>query len=428
MGVMMKKIMLMTNPELADTVGTVPTSYYKLRKHVLSQNGINTGNKIFITAVEQYLSKENIDYWAMPYQTVCAERISEEFDMVIAPLANIFQFGFSDFLNDLASWVERLRIPFFILGCGIECRTESELSLLKEDIYDGVCRLINAVYTTGGEIATRGYYTKSFLDMCMKNTAVATGCPSLYRRGKNAFSKEKVDKNDFSVALVSADYPHNLLNDIFDKYPKSELFDQGLFINYFIKYVKEREDYRRFVYAIKKELGLEYILQFSEANVFPCIDVPSWHAQLKKHSFAYGSRIHGINAALEAGIPMKLVSNSCLRTRELAEFIGVPMSEKYENRDLYEQYLDIDIDTLNRKYNEGFDIFEKFMIDHNITDGIEDRSFWKRRNENLIEQISLWDDHDIEKVKILISNDKYNYEVFSYYKDKIKKRIALKLL
>lgn len=424
----MKRVMLMTNPELADTVGTVPTSYYKLRKHVLSQNGINTGNKIFITAVEQYLSNESIDYWAMPYQTVCAEKISEEFDMVVAPLANIFQFGFSDFLNDLASWVERLSIPIFILGCGIECRAESELSLLKKDISDGVCRLINAVNSTGGEIATRGYYTKSFLDMCMKNTAVATGCPSLYRKGKNAFSKEKVDRNDFSVALVSADYPHNLLNDTFDRYPKSELFDQGLFINYFIKYIKESKNYGAFVYAIKKELGLDYVLHFSKANIFPCIDVPSWHAQLKKHSFAYGSRIHGINAALEAGVPMKLVSNNNLRTRELGEFIGLPMSEKYENRDLYEQYVDIDIDTLNKKYNEGFDIFEKFLIDHNITDGIEDRRFWERRNENLKEQIPLWNDEDIEKVKILLANGKYKNETFYYYKEKIKKRIALKLL
>lgn len=68
------------------------------------------------------------------------------------------------------------------------------------------------------------------------------------------------------------------------------------------------------------------------------------------------------------------------------------------------------------------------MIDHNITDGIEDRRFGERRNENLKEQIPLWNDEDIEKVKILLANGKYKNETFYYYKEKIKKRIALKLL
>ncbi len=384
----MKKIMLMTNPENADTIGSVPTSLYKLEKHVKNENGINTGNKVFITAVEQYLTKDNIEYWPLPYQTTLAEMVNERFDMVVAPLANIFGLHSECFLNDLSSWIERLTVPFYVLGCGIEATDTEELNVITRKQEKNVARFIEAIYKTGGEISTRGYYTKEFLDKCIYNTAIATGCPSLYRNGRLKFEKKEVDRSDFSVALVSADYPRKIIKKIFEDFPKSELFDQGIFISKYFSEGDEKRFWKRKLDIVKNSV---YLSAMERGKMYPCIDIIPWQSELKKHSLAYGSRIHGINCAFEAGIPVILVTNTGLRTKEIGEYIGFPMTGDYCNEDIYAQYQKIDYKDLNIKYNRGLDIFNEFLRSNNITDSIEDNSLWEEKmSKTFFDNPKMW--------------------------------------
>ncbi len=419
----MKRIMLMTNPENADTIGSIPTSLDKIKQHIFKEQGINFGNKLFVTATEQYLTKEDIFYEAIPYQQIYAQEASERFDMVVAPLANIFHITAEENLKQFIAWVKELKIPIFLLGCGIESDSLEELELIRGKIGRLVAQLMDVIYQSGGEIATRGFVTKEFLDRCGNNSAIATGCPSFYRNGVTEFTKRIVKKEDFSVAFVSCDYPEYLLKYHFENYPESMIIDQETYIENYYK--NEDLPTRKKVLAMQFQVGWQGMKAFAEGRVYPVSEIPLWLNTLKNYSMAYGSRIHGINAALEAKIPMKIVCKS-LRTREMAEYIGLPRSNAYNPKlDLYEEYLTLDLSELNRKYREGYGIFEKFMRDHHITENISDHSFWdQKQKEQLFQQSIVWPDEELEMYRKEIS--KVSYPLYYAFYD-LKRRVATKL-
>lgn len=404
---MEKRILLLADSRVADGDGLTPCTREKLRQHIIKENGINMGNKVYVTAVEQYLTKPDIVYECKSQREISPIEAAEKFDMVVAPFADIFSIGGMQVLEELAGWIRQCRVPFFVLGCGVGCEKYEDVKDLAKKTGTTVCKLLDAIYENGGEVATRGWITKAFLDLCMQNTAVATGCPSFYRTGENCIIENPaVSRQEFSVAFNSCDYPDELICNTMRNYPKSKLIDQELFISEYFRY--EGKKIEVLGYEILRKYGINILKYFSEGRVFPAIDIPTWQKELKKYSFSYGSRIHGTVTALHAGIPMKMICK-VPRTKEMAEYLGIPYSESYpENIDLYEEYSGLDFSELKRKYTEGFHIFKKFLEEHKISYNPEDNSYWRSKmEEQAWEDFEVWSKEELDILQKQIGKKAY---------------------
>ena len=89
-----------------------PVDYSTFEEAWIKQGFGNAGNKLYNTAVEQYLTKEDITY---SYYTgeETAEEINDRYDMAIFTTANIFNANpyVTPELEEFASAISKFKIP-----------------------------------------------------------------------------------------------------------------------------------------------------------------------------------------------------------------------------------------------------------------------------------------------------------------------------
>lgn len=371
----MKKILLLQNEKFLDSQIKKPVDYSKIIDEWNLQNGGNSGNKLFTTAIEKYLYKPDI-HVTHYVNSMDIDYINSSFNMVIFPTANIFGKHYIAGLKEYAAFFNKLQIPVYVIGAGIQCKNYLDLSRLKKDIGKESAVFVDAVYHTGGELALRGEYTKQFLDALLSNTSVVTGCPSLYQNGRNLnISNEKVDFDKFRVAMNGSMISINScdLNKIIDDITYMDQ-DEFCELLYDVKILNRMSDIR-LLWRYSK-YGLQ-LLSKNKVNLI--YDIPVWIDYMKTNfDFSIGTRIHGNIAALLAGVPAMVIAKE-LRTMELAEFFEIPLVNDIHIsniRDVYNIYEKLDFSMFNKNFANKFDNFENFLISHNITDFIDDNSKW----------------------------------------------------
>lgn len=173
-------------------------SFYK--KHI-EQYGVvhknNYGNKLWFQAIISIIdTPENEIYYYAPKMS--SEYINSEFDFIVYPMANIFNEYFAHLIDGFVDFLKSIKIPTYIIACGVQANSYDCLDSLVEKIGDKSKRVIESVYNTGGEFALRGYFTKEFFDRLGNNTATVTGCPSIYQMGRNLrINDTKVSEEEF---------------------------------------------------------------------------------------------------------------------------------------------------------------------------------------------------------------------------------------
>lgn len=412
-----KNALLIFDINDADTVGSFPANREKLRKHVRINGGINIGNRVFATAVEQYLTKPDIYLDIEPIANVSPDFVSDKYDYVIAPFANIFHVNSDEYFKKYIKWIEGLKIPFFVLGCGVQCKNLDELSIMKKNIGDSVAHFVSAIERTGGKIATRGHITKEFLDSCCTNSAIATGCPSFYRNGSHKIIKRDIEISDFSVAFTSFDYPRNWLKKQLEKYSKSQIIDQQYVFSEFFK----TDSIEEMIDELSSKYGNEFIRYYLNDKIYTPADIPCWKEKLSGFSYSYGSRLHGCSMALFAGVPSKLMCVD-LRCKEVADYFGIPSINKYSDSiDLFEDYNSLDMNTFNLKREEGFKIFKNFIESNGISYEIEDLSYYDNKISSIdYKDITLLSNAEIEKACLYYNSLSYRLKN-NYISKNIKK-------
>lgn len=379
-----KNILLLYDNGYLDRQVLKPVNYDSFEEEWIRQNGGNAGNKLYNTAVEQYLTKEDITY---SYYTgeETAEEINEKYDMAIFTTANIFNANpiITKELGEFADLIERFRIPVYILGCGIQCGSYDEIGALASAIREPTVRFISAVYRTGGELALRGYATKEFLDKVMPNTAVVTGCPSFYQRGSGLrISNEKVSEEEFKPAINgNLKYLKQIgMLPEFDRYPNSVYMDQDEFAQILYFHSVNKDDT---VPELIRKKTLTGVKLLAEDRVKMFYDIPVWMNYFVEEgiNFSCGSRIHGNIVATLSGIPAKVICRDA-RTRELAEFFELPHAgSRKEGQSLYDLYLEADYTAFNRGFADKFKAFEAFMTEYGISHDLEDRSLFEEKRK-----------------------------------------------
>lgn len=379
------KIVLLYNHNELDRNVLEPVSYDKFEEKWREQGGGNSGNKLFISAVEQYICQQGVEYGYLDNRL--PEQINEEYDLGILPLANILNAnkGVMQQLEQYTNLIEKLSIPVFVIGIGLQTKSYDDIHELSKIIKRPVQRFLKAIYNKGGELALRGYATKELLDKIDKNTAVVTGCPSMYQKGRTLkINKTKVSQQDFKPVINgNLSYLQSIgFIENFGKYSESIYLDQDEFAEmlYYKNLFNEKIKFKD-IFKMIQEKTLVGIELFCHDRVKLIYDIPVWMEFLKQYDFSCGSRIHGNIIALLSGIPANVIVRDA-RTREIAEFYHIPTASEKDickEIDIYDLYLKADYKKFNDSFAAKYDQFQEFLKKNNIVENIEDRSFFESK-------------------------------------------------
>ena len=252
----------------------------------------NFGNRLWFQAIISEITTEDnlIEYWDA---SKSFDEINSRYDMVIAPMANIFSIGFKSLLEKLAQNFAKIKIPIYVIACGVQADSYDDLKKICKTIREPATNFIRTVYNSGGEFALRGYFTKEFFDSLGFRSAVVTGCPSLYQVGRDL----KVSATYAELCDLAPILNGNLKECIpyLEGYPNSQFFDQHTYWEplYGIDYQKSFSisDVRMLIR--KYSLREVQMLAKNRVKLFP--DMASWRNYIQKEgfNFSFGSRIHG---------------------------------------------------------------------------------------------------------------------------------------
>ncbi|NBJ96824.1 polysaccharide pyruvyl transferase family protein [bacterium 1xD8-48] len=421
-----KNILLLYDGQELDRQVLKPVNYLTFEECWKKQNGGNVGNKLFTSAIEQYLTKDDITYSYYTGNEKMGE-INERYDIAILPLANIFNAHptVRQLLESYIEIIEQLKIPTYIIGCGLQCDSYDDIGSLADILREPVKRLLHAIYQAGGELAVRGYATKEFLDKIMQNSAEVTGCPSLYQKGSGLqITNRKIEEKYFKP-VINGNLKYlrkiNMLSG-FERYKNSIYLDQDEFAQWL--YFKKLNLKDRNVWELvrKKTYFGAYLL--TEDRIKLIYDIPCWLNYLETQGFHFscGSRIHGNIAAMLAGIPSMVLYRDA-RTRELAEFIELPCYPSMDGNSIYESYLKADYSSFNKNFVKKFKNFEKFLISHEITHDIEDRTLFDIKiAQQKWDMPEIVGEKNIEYLKKKFCGNERRYRNYDILLEKLRKR------
>lgn len=341
----------------------------------------NVGNKLWFQGIiSEITSPENeLTYYT---QDMSADMINSEFDLVLAPMANVFSPGYIDLLNHLSSHFENIRIPVYVVACGVQIDSYDKLNDLIEAIKEPAKRFIRSIYNTGGEFALRGYFTKEFFTKLGFNSAVVTGCPSLYQFGPDYFddfTEHKVQESELKPAFNGTITKYTKL---MIKYGNSEFFDQ----NQYYSVLNDKEFLKNnSIKQLLKIYGFDELLLLSQNRVKLFPDMVIWRNYLKNNGFNFsiGERIHGNIMPILAGIPSMVIAHDS-RTMEMAEFFDIPFITPTEFSDrttIYDLYMNMDYSKFKSSYRKKYTDFENFLNSTGIVSKINTKNLFMDSNE-----------------------------------------------
>lgn len=386
----MKKILLFIDKkESPDRDIFKPTDYHNIYKEMLDK-GSNTGNKVWLSAVEQYITQPDItyDYYNDSFDI---EYINTHYDMIIFPCANRIRNDL-EAINDLDNWsnfFNRIKIPTYVIGIGAQASSFDDMNKLVGSLKKNIISFTNSISHTGGDIAVRGYFTQELLEKCGYKQSTVIGCPSMYSQGRD-LTINKIIRKEFRLLLNIKlfDYSNvNIAREIYNN-EYCESIDQNIFCPFlfnkdFIDIINESNKFKLMKVFLKYPYEALYLLSKNRMKLF--YDIPIWFNYLKKSefTFSYGSRIHGSIMSLLSGIPTVLFDCDA-RTREIAEFFSIPIdNDRSHSTDISDIFDRSDFKDFNNSFKHKFDDFNKYMSSRGITKDVSNRYCYDSKISNI---------------------------------------------
>lgn len=328
----------------------------------------NFGNRLWFQGLISVIENDEnvIEYYDY---TMTKDYINSNYDMIIAPMANIFSLHFKDMLEPLADKFKDINIPVYVIACGVQANSYDDLDDLCRDLKEPATKFIKSVYKTGGEFALRGYFSKEFFDKLGFKSAVVTGCPSLYQLGRSLNICKKDIVGEELKCVINGnlrDYERLLGNKV-----NADFFDQHTFYHQiYDKTYFNNADSRAFIKALVKQENLQTADWLLKGKIKLIPNMNEWRCYLKQeaYNFSFGKRIHGNIMSILSGVPAVL--DACdSRVREMGEFFEIPLLssddvKKYHS--LYEIFEICDYSKFNEHFKDKYDAYEKFCIERGI--------------------------------------------------------------
>jgi hypothetical protein len=346
-------------------------------RSLLHRVGLNTGNLLFIHVLRRVLDYPDLAHG----ETFDPAEVAERHDCIVVPAANWLQPRHN--FSALAASIEATALPCVVIGIGAQAPHQGGIPRLQ----DGLVRLMKVASERSHSISTRGEYSAEVLRHHGIENISVTGCPSLLwkvtqpcRVAKPARAVERVVVNSSrgapSEMILSSPQATHRMNRLLprialerglDFVAQAELPD--------IYYALGRTDEDRHIEEIPNYLARLYGTQdlgrlnrFLLEHVKVFFNVESWLEYLRSQDFVFGSRLHGVIAALIAGTPATLVTHDA-RTAEMAKQAAIPsvaaddISQDIDWQRLYDA---CDIDGFNRRSSDYYASFATFFEAHGL--------------------------------------------------------------
>lgn len=306
--------------------------------HLVKCVSSNTGNLVFNFAVEHLIHFTQSDIrWSTP-----AAEINKEKTPLLIPMAN--NIGPHTDVNHSGPKLTGVEVHKTIMGLGAQFPvTLNDPKEAASQVPEGTSVWLNSVVnnTKVANISVRGKFTQDVLtELGYGEFVVALGCPSHFINNNPNLGSvlaqrcSELDMHLASGIAVTAGNPGiKNLN-------KLERFLIGLIDEFNGRYIVQHPESlirlsQRWEDAIS-EADIEHINQsyfpakstyemlcwFSK-NSTTYVSVPQWMLDISKHALCVGTRIHGVQVAIQSGIPaLCLYMDS--RTKELCDTMHIP--------------------------------------------------------------------------------------------------------
>lgn len=344
----------------------------------------NTGNLLFSDAIWKFLSTPGTEITPNRYRAKAedADRINDEYDLFVIPLANALRPNFRSQLNDLSALVEKLDIPVVVFGVGTQAGTDGSTEHLAP-IEADVRRFCSAVLDRSPSIGVRGEITESYLKGLGFNDVEIIGCPSMFTHGRDLDVRKDPAGLDASSRLaVNISYESgNIPGSDLDSQSLNRLMDAALDRYPDLFYVgQERRDLELLHWGDLSVENQEHsptplvrshrLLAEDRTRLY--LDTPRWIDALRDRDFAFGTRIHGNVAALLAGTPAVVLCHDS-RTLELCRYFDIPhrlVTDLPSDGDLSrlpeQLYEEADFSAMLSGHGERFGRLVSFMDRHGL--------------------------------------------------------------
>lgn len=362
------------------------SDYDHLWEHVQSEwGGIrqNWGNKLWFQGIYSAIDTGENEYGFIG-RTINEEQINSEYDLIVLPMANIFYKNFLGMMQELTHHLEKIRIPVFVIVCGVQADSYDDMDDLIMAIGEDSKRFIRAVYNTGGEFALRGYFTKEFFDRLGFHSAVVTGCPSIYQLGPDfTMQYTKVEESRLSPVFNGHGLP---FSELMNTFLSSVFIDQDEFFEPLFNPEYLSQPDLKFKLNFINQFGIESAKFLADGRICTFADMNDWwnYLQSKKFNYSFGSRIHGTIMAILSGVPATIVAHDS-RTREMAEFFEIPMlidsPAHFTKHVLLGSYEKMDYSAFNANFAQRFKTYEQFLVTHGIVSHVNTENKFFTRKE-----------------------------------------------
>lgn len=358
------------------------------RKRAGSYAG-NAGNLLFTNAVYRLLNTAASDVVSDSLTTERKgvtrshiDRINNEFDHFVLPLANSLRPSFKDGLARLTTVIEKLKIPVTVVGVGAQLPRSGDWTAISDDVHSGVKRFASAVLDRSASIGVRGEITSNYLRWLGFNDDQidVIGCPSMFDNGRAPEVSKATNTLDISSRLaINVDHrvpnSHRALSLNYEQYDDVIFVSQNQAEAGLLMWGNEIKDYPK---ALPGDIHHPI---YAEGRIRFFQDPAPWIEFMKSRDFVFGTRLHGTIAGLLAGTPSILLTHDS-RTQELADYHQLPHLPIAQNldflraEDLYER---TDLAPLNEARSQNFDRYisfiEKNRLSHIYTPGNENPEY-----------------------------------------------------
>ncbi|MDH6215660.1 polysaccharide pyruvyl transferase family protein [Streptomyces pseudovenezuelae] len=373
----------------------------------------NSGNLIFSDASHKILQTPDTEVVSNGIRTdiAAADRINEEYDAFVVPLANAFRPSFEPQLQRLTRLISRLKIPVVVLGIGAQAGLNYNAARLKP-MEETVRGFVSAVLDRSASIGVRGEFTETYLRDLGFQDVELIGCPSLFMYGKEltvqkgaseltAASRIAVNGSHSAVQKQGLD---KVIARAHARYPHLTFIGQNLSDAQQLHW-RDLSHPNATVTAMPTHPD-HPMYREDKARVY--IDPITWIDDLRDYDFSFGSRIHGNIAALLAGTPATVLCSDS-RTLELCRYFEIPhrrideLRENPEAADPAALYAEADFSGLVGNHHERFERFTSFLdrngLENTFTHGDGGAAYDARMKELTFPAgIRPWNDADVSSL------------------------------
>lgn len=334
--------------------------------------GDNVGNLLFSSASYKLLQTDDteVEVGTLKGGRAEADRINEQFDHVVIPLANAFRPSYIQTLDKMSETIEALKVPVTVLGVGAQLKLDGKVERL-EGVRESVVRFVRAVLDHSPSIGVRGEFTEQYLTGLGFSEVDTIGCPSVFLHGPGLRVEKRVAalSRSSKISLNLSPYVPGLgpiVERHTARYPSLRYAAQhrdalGMLLDKTHRSAEHTTDQ-----SVLPTHHDHPLVRDNRTSFF--VDPEPWMRYLGRFDYSFGTRIHGNIAALLAGTPATVLAHDS-RTLELVRFYDIPhrtMKQVGPETDAAELYAEADFTAFNTNHAARFERFAEFLGAHGL--------------------------------------------------------------